>query len=119
MSFAATSDQVLAQTKTVTRRVGWTAAVPGLIVQPVLKVMGRRKGEPVVRLGPPIEILEVQREPLTRLIDDPAYGAAEMILEGFPGMAPVDFLKLFAGINDGVTPSTTVNRIRFRYLKGV
>ena len=35
MSFALTTDQILSQTKTVTRRFGWEKLKPGDVLQPV------------------------------------------------------------------------------------
>jgi len=40
MSFAMTTNQILAQTKTVTRRFGWWNLKTGDVVQPVKKTMG-------------------------------------------------------------------------------
>lgn len=45
MSFALTTDQILAGTKTVTRRLGWLRLQPGDHLRPVRKCMGLRPGE--------------------------------------------------------------------------
>lgn len=64
MSFALTTEQVRARTKTVTRRVRWLFAKPGDIVQPVVKGQGLKKGETVEKIGAPIRFVSVRREPL-------------------------------------------------------
>lgn len=64
MSFALTTDQVRQQTKTVTRRLGWKTLKPDTLIQPVVKGMGLKKGETVERIGGPIRVLNVRREPL-------------------------------------------------------
>lgn len=81
MSFALTEQQVLQQTKSVTRRLGWLMLQRGHLVQPVRKGMGLRPGEKIVRLGGPIRITGVRREPLRMLTDDTDYGFAETALE--------------------------------------
>jgi hypothetical protein len=54
ISFALTTAQVRARTKTVTRRVGWTFLKPGDLLQPVVKCRGLKKGERVEKIGGPI-----------------------------------------------------------------
>jgi hypothetical protein len=54
MSFSLTTDQVLAQTKTVTRRFGWDSLKPGDIIQPIRKGMGLKRGQKQELLGCPI-----------------------------------------------------------------
>lgn len=61
MSFALTTDQFLAGTKTVTRRLGWKFLKPGDRVMACEKCMGLRKGEKIRRLGE-IEIVSVKRD---------------------------------------------------------
>lgn len=114
MSFAYTTPQILDQSKTVTRRVGWLLAKPGDLLQPVRQVMGRKKGQPIEHLGGPIRIVRVYREPLTRVVDDPDYGRAEMALEGFPAWEPVKFVEFFRKLaGDGFWKFVT--RIEFEY----
>ncbi|GAJ06145.1 unnamed protein product, partial [marine sediment metagenome] len=64
MSFSLTKTHILNQTKTVTRRQGWTFLKPGDLLQPVEKCMGLKKGERVKKLGCPIRVVSVDRQPL-------------------------------------------------------
>lgn len=114
MSFAMTTEQVLAQTKTVTRRLGWADAKPGEVVQPVDRVMGFRKGERPTRLGGPIRIVDVRIEPLKRMLAEP-YGSAEVIAEGFPQLSPREFVQMFLRSHRGCSSSRHVTRIQFEY----
>ncbi len=68
------------------------------------KGMGLAKGERQKVLHP-IEIVSIRREALG-LID-----ASDLAREGFPGMSPGDFFRLFGG-----KPTDTVTRIEFRHL---
>src|SRR4051812_15043835 len=61
MSFALTTAQVRARTKTVTRRGGWLFAKVGDVVQPVVKSQGIKKGEHVEKIGGPIRFVAVDR----------------------------------------------------------
>lgn len=120
MSFALTQQQVLQQTKEVTRRMGWLMLRPGHLIQPVLKGMGLKPGEAVVKLGPPIRVVSVRREPLRQLLDFPgSYGFDECRLEGFgshPTLQwPSEFVAFFCGSHRGCTPETTITRIAFEY----
>lgn len=116
MSFSLTTEQVRAGTKTVTRRTGWAHLKPGDIVNAVEKAMGLKKGEKVVVIRQ-IRIESNCREPLHRLIADPAYGHIECEKEGFPEMTPFQFVDFFLGTHSGLSPSSDeVNRIEFSYL---
>lgn len=118
MSFALTTNQVLNQTKTVTRRLGWANAKVGDIVQPVEKGQGLKRGEKVKRIGPPIRFTSVRRERL-RLMHDERYGYLEAQREGFPDLTGKQFVAdVFCGHNRGRTPDTEVTRIEFEYLPG-
>lgn len=113
MSFALTKEQIKNQTKFVTRRFGWWFLRPGDRVQPVEKCMGFKKGESIVKIGGPIEIVDVRAE--TECAD---FGVdeEECVLEGFPEMSPEEFIKLLKKLqkNDG----DPCNRIQFKYLQG-
>lgn len=63
MSVSHTEAAVVARTKTVTRRLGWLFLKPGDRLTLCKKVMGRKAGEPLVRLAE-VEIVSVRREPL-------------------------------------------------------
>jgi hypothetical protein len=115
MSFALTEQQVLQRTKSVTRRLGWLMLQPGHLVQPVLKGMGLKPGEKIVRLGSPIHIVSARREPLRRMLDDMGYGSRECVLEGFVKMHPVDFVEMFCKTHRNCTQNAIITRIEFAY----
>jgi hypothetical protein len=137
MSVAFTEQAVVERRKTVTRRLGWwetkhgrRIVVPGDQLTLCRKVMGRKAGEPLVRLAD-VEIVGVRREPLWWLTDpdipqlDPltgrswtTYGRAEMVREGFPGMAPADFIRTYFTDAQGIPADAEVTRIEWRYLDG-
>lgn len=120
MSFALTTDQIRAGTKTVTRRLGWRNLKPGVCISPVKKGMGLKPGEKIERLRPPLRVLGVRFEPLRRLTDDWEYGLVECMREGFGDHAeyrtPVSFVRMFCETHKGCTPDTIVTRIEFEYL---
>ena len=114
MSCSLTVDQVLARTKTVTRRRfdTWLGLKPGDHLTLIEKGMGLAKGEKQVVLDV-VEIVSsflVPLWPMTR---------AEVDAEGFPDLTPdefVDFWLVSHGL-DGADPQlTTVRRIEWRYL---
>lgn len=130
MSVAFTEAQVRARTKTVTRRKGWWTdrrgrrlVIPGDTLTLCRKVMGRKPGEPLVRICN-VEIVDVRREPLMRGLLVPG----ELEAEGFPDLerrqrehgdanAAAEFIDRYftpqrIGWNDYVT------RIAWRYLDG-
>lgn len=63
MSFSLTTPQVLARTKTVTRRIGWWYLRRGQILRAIEKGQGLKKGEKVRLLGF-IRILSTRTERL-------------------------------------------------------
>lgn len=109
MSVALTEAAVVDRTKTVTRRVGWLMLKPGDRLTLCRKVMGRRKGEPLVRLAD-VEVVSVRRESLD-LID-----TADVRREGFHIETPRWFVRFFCNTHSGCTPATTVTRIEWCYL---
>ena len=115
MSVAFTAEQVIDHTKTVSRRTGWRMVKADDTLWLCRKVMGRKLGEPLVRLAF-VRVIGVRREPLSRLTDDPEYGAAEMVLEGFPGMDPAEFIERYFVRAQKVTPATEVARIEWVYV---
>jgi hypothetical protein len=58
MSVALTEGAVRNHTKTVTRRLGWKFLKPGDRLTLCRKVMGRKKGEPLVRIAE-VEVVKV------------------------------------------------------------
>jgi len=109
MSFSLTTEQVRNRTKTVTRRLGWATAKAGDVVQPVVKGMGLKRGERVEKIGGPIRFLSVSRERLDCI------KAYDVLSEGFPEMAPHEFVEMFCEHN-GCEASQIVTRIEFDYL---
>jgi hypothetical protein len=114
MSFALTTNQVLAQSKDVTRRLSWLHAKPGDLVQPVVKAMGLRPGEAIQRLGGPVRILRMDREPLVAIERYPNDGMTETRREGFPDMSASAFVAMFCE-HMGCKADRIVTRIAFSY----
>lgn len=110
MSFALTTAQVLARTKTVTRRLGWRDLQPGTLLQAVEKSQGLRKGEHVRTLAI-LRVLSVRREQLDEIDFDPG----DIELEGFPEMDAEAFIQFFCRTH-ACTPETWVTRIEFAYV---
>jgi hypothetical protein len=117
ISFALTQEQVRARIKTVTRRAGWANLQPGTRLRGVNKCQGLKPGEKPVSLAV-IEVVDVRREALDVLERNPAYGRAECILEGFPGMEGAEFVAMFCD-HMMHRPEWPVTRIEFRYLDGI
>ena len=113
MSFAMTTPQFRARTKTVTRRFGWWFLKPGDVVMGVERSRGLKKGETVTRLGL-IRIVSVRAEPAAAITGyaDPQ---AELAREGFPHMAAVEFAAMLCRVNRK-SEGERVNRIEFEYL---
>lgn len=111
MSFAMTTEQVANQTKTVTRRFGWDKLKCGQLIQPVEKVMGFKKGDKIVKIGGPIQIVNIRKEQLWEITRD------DVILEGFPDMMPEQFVQMMID-KFRCKPRDIVNRIEFKYLYG-
>jgi hypothetical protein len=109
MSVRLTEQQVRDRTKTVTRRLGWLKTEPGDRVTLCPKVMGRKPGEPLVRLAE-VEVVNVRRE---RLEDMPL---ADLALEGFPEFTTIrEFVEFFC-THMRCEPDTEVTRIEWKYL---
>lgn len=119
MSFALTTEQILAGTKRVTRRLGWLKLKPGEQLRPVRKCMGLRPGEKIDVLRDPITVVSVRREPLSKMLLDLDYGFKECVLEGFGDHPdyqwPSEFVSMFCATHKGCTPETIVTRIEFSY----
>lgn len=114
ISFSLTAEQIRNRTKTVTRRLGWEDLKPGTFLQPVVKGQGLKKGEHVETIGGPIEIVDVRRERLSRLLVTDVYTRAEVVAEGFPELSEEQFVRMFCEHND-CRPGTWVTRIAFTY----
>ena len=109
MSVSLTEDAVRARTKTVTRRTGWLHLCAGTRLTLCRKVMGRRRGEPLVRIVD-VEVADVRRERLDLITADDVHA------EGFPDMTPEEFVAFFCRTHTGCTPESVVSRIQWRYL---
>lgn len=109
MSVAYTESAVRRREKTVTRRKGWTFLRPGERITLCRKVMGRKPGEPLVRIVD-VEIVNVRRETLRDIT------AEDVAREGFPGMSPAAFVDRFFVQAQGIKPDAVVTRIEWRYL---
>ncbi len=107
MSFAMTTDQIRARTKTVTRRFGWRFLKPGDQVRAVVKSMGLKKGEKVQPLAM-LRIASVSLEPLNAITPD------DVIKEGFPDWTPEQFVQMLVD-HYKVDPGAEINRIEFEY----
>lgn len=125
MSVAYTERAVVERRKTVTRRAGWWLDKNGRRLLHVgnrltlcRKVMGRKPGEPLVRLVD-VEVLSVRREPLHFLTDrnHRVYAEREVALEGFHGMDPHEFVQRFFVDAQGMSLDDDVTRIEWRYLE--
>lgn len=133
MSVALTEDAVRERRKTVTRRLGWRTLTPGTELDLCRKVMGRRKGEPLIRIAR-VRVTSVRREPLSAVTD------ADVDREGFgpdttsrylhwwpPGTVPPEedyhgpaslaFVSFFRAAMR-CEPEDEVTRIEWEYLPG-
>lgn len=108
MSFQMTTDQVLNESKTVTRRFGWWFLKPGDILNACEKCMGLKKGEKINKLKT-IRVVSTRPEPLSAITKQ------DCILEGFPEMDPADFVAMLTK-HYKCPPDKEVNRIEFEYL---
>jgi hypothetical protein len=114
ISFSLTQPQFLDGSKDVTRRLNWLSLKSGDRLMGCRKCQGLKPGEPIERLGE-IEVLATTREPLSRMITDPAYGAAEARREGFPEMTGQQFVEMFCR-HMAATPQTVITRIEFGHV---
>jgi hypothetical protein len=111
MSFSLTTEQMYADTKYVTRRLGWDFLKPGDVVCAIEKGQGLKKGEKVKRISL-IEIIRVRKECLLDIVSDPD----DVKREGFPHMSVFHFIDMFMQAN-GCPSSQMVNRIEFKRIQ--
>lgn len=114
ISFALTTPQFKARTKTVTRRIGWRKVKVGDVLMGVEKGQGIPKGGKVTKLGP-IRVKGVNYERIDRMATEKEYGDREAKLEGFPMMTGVEFVAMFCEHN-GADPTQEITRIEYEYL---
>ena len=112
-SFAETQTQIRNKTKTVTRRLGWQWAKVGMLLLPVDKCMGFKKGEHPVIIQCPIRIIKIGREALWMIEKHPD----DCAKEGFPGLTDEQFVIMFCRINrvKKCDPITIITRVEFEY----
>lgn len=113
-----TVPQILAGTKSETRRLGWKNVKQGELLQAIVKGQGLKKGETVQKLRV-IRVACTWREKLRYITDFPKIGKHIVGREGFPGMAPVEFVDFFCRSHKGCTPETEVTVISFDYVAEV
>lgn len=109
MSVALTEQQVRDRAKDVTRRMGWLHLREGETITLCRKVMGRKAGEPLVKIVD-VEIVSIRREQLCAITDD------EVRREGFEWFSTWEFIEFFCSTHKGCTPTSEVTRIEWRYL---
>lgn len=110
MSFALTTAQMYARTKTVTRRLGWDDLKPGERVMACEKCQGLGKGGKVRRIGV-IECVSNRKVWLHRDMT-----MAECTYEGFAGIEPMQFVHMFIEHNN-CHFNCVVNRIEFKFVE--
>jgi hypothetical protein len=108
ISFAMTTAQFRARSKTVTRRRGWKDLEPGTLLMGCRKCRGLKPGEKLERLGL-IRVVSVRREPLS------AVTAEDVAKEGYPGMTPEAFVAMFCR-QMRCEPDMPVTRIEYEYV---
>lgn len=134
MSVALTEQAVVERRKRVTRRLGWwkdkrdrRLLSPGDRITLCRKVMGRKPGEPLVRLAE-VEVMSVRRELLWTITAEDVAAECVPVLDrrladrfddfdyaGLP--TPQAWVRWFCA-EMGCTPDTEVTRIEWRYLDG-
>lgn len=115
MSFMLTTRQVIEETKTVTRRLRWLHAKPGMELIAVEKGQGLGPGGKVNRLKR-IRIKDVRKEPLSAMLEEP-YGSEEAEKEGYPGMTGAEFVAMFCEHMHVAEETRQVTRIEFEYIE--
>ncbi len=112
ISFHWTAFEFTAGTKTVTRRLWPDSYAKRFKVGDTVGACDKA----LFRGGNPIgacKILSKELEALDRIVTDPEYGRREMVKEGFPGMAPAEFIRRFFGKARKHRPDGKVWRVEF------
>jgi hypothetical protein len=110
VSFSHTIEQIRNRTKTMTRRRGFRWATPGMIVQAIDR--SPRLGQGYEKLAV-IEFTEVRRGRLDSITPE------DVRDEGFPGMSPEEFTRMFCETFACPSSSESVTVLRFRYVDPV
>lgn len=111
MSFFLTTAQIRDESKSVTRRLGWSNLKPGQLFWAVEKAQGLKKGEKLKRL----KLLRCLKNDAVAL-DGPTLTIADVAREGFPDLSPVEFVAMFCK-SMACKPETVVQRIEFEYVE--
>lgn len=106
MSFHLATPQMLARTKTVTRRIGWGRLKPGDMLLAFDRCQGI-KMEDRIRLGV-IRVVSAVRQRLDAITPE------DVEREGFPGKTPGEFVEMFTA-NMKCAPDRYVTRIEFEF----
>lgn len=115
MSVSYTERAVRERRKTVTRRLGWRFLKVGDQLTLCQKVMGRRAGEPLVRLAE-VEVVDVRREPLNAITDaDVEREGVDATLE-VAGRTEAEAWASWFAWTIGCSVDDEVTRIEWRYL---
>jgi hypothetical protein len=115
MSVAMTVDAVIERRKTVTRRKGWWLDKNG---RRILKPGDRlilHSGDQGDTLAE-VEVVDVSREPLMRLLRNKRWAFGELRKEGVPRMTPADFAHRYFVEAQGMSLDDKVTRIEWRYI---
>lgn len=130
MSVSLTEAAVVARRKTVTRRKGWTFLRPGDRLTLCRKVMGRKPGEPLVRLAE-VEVVDVRRESILAMTDQDVWAEGVSMFDapghrrfdewyddtGLPTVSAWITWWLWEVAPRGFNPYTDdITRIEWRYL---
>ena len=108
ISCAKTIPQVVAQTKTETRRLGWKLARPAWRLIVIERNDYRRGGTPVALAC--VELIHTARERLCDISPD------AVVREGFPEMTPREFIAFFCR-EMRAAPDVELTVLRWRYLR--
>ena len=107
IGFSFMIDLIRSRVKTVTRRIGWLFLKPGDELIAAENAFGLRKGEKVVP-ETLIRVVDTRVERLAEITE------ADCAKEGFPEMAPEQFVEMYCD-EYNCEPDTKVNRIEFTY----
>jgi len=110
MSVSHTEQQVEDRSKSMTRRLGWKMVRVGDHLTLCRKVMGRKPGEPLVRITE-VEITAIREERLWEISHE------DVIAEGFPDWSTDQFIEFFCR-QFKVQEWVVVTVLEWRYLDG-
>jgi len=111
MSFSATTEQILRQTKFETRRLGWADLKPGEVFCAIEKGQGLKKGQKVRRLM--VLICRSNRQQVLNRITSTA-----VVREGFHDLTTKEFVAQFCRLNKCAS-DRKINVIEFEYVSRI